>query len=59
MAKTGMTLNYATLFLGVALMKVVRTWDSKTVSLYFPVPSNLKTFDVTYFGHKVASGTVP
>lgn len=34
-------------------------WDSKTVSLYFPVPSNLKTFDVSYFGHKVSSGTVP
>jgi hypothetical protein len=34
-------------------------WDSKTVSVYFPVPSNLKSFDVTFFGQKVTSGTVP
>lgn len=34
-------------------------WDSKTVSLYFPVPSNLKTFDVTFLGQKVAEGKIP
>jgi hypothetical protein len=34
-------------------------WDSKTVALYYPVPSNLKTFDVTFMGQKVATGTVP
>jgi hypothetical protein len=34
-------------------------WESKTVSLYFPVPSNLKTFDVTFLGQKVADGTIP
>jgi hypothetical protein len=34
-------------------------WDSKTVSLYFPVPSNLKSFDVTFLGQKVGSGAVP
>lgn len=34
-------------------------WDSKTVSLYYPVPSNLKTFDVTFYGQKVATGSIP
>jgi hypothetical protein len=33
-------------------------WDSKTLAVYFPVPSNLKTYDVTFLGHKVDASTV-
>lgn len=33
-------------------------WDSKTVALYFPVPSNLRTFQVTFLGQLIADGAV-
>jgi hypothetical protein len=33
-------------------------WDSKTVALYFPVPSNLRTFQVTFLGQLIADGSV-
>lgn len=33
-------------------------WDSKTISLYYPVPSNLRSFDITFLGQKVAQSAV-
>lgn len=33
-------------------------WDSRTLALYFPVPSNIKTFEVQFLGHVVAKGAV-
>jgi hypothetical protein len=33
-------------------------WNSKTVAIFFPVPSNLRTFEVTYMGQKVSAGEV-
>jgi hypothetical protein len=33
-------------------------WDSKTVALYFPVPSNLRSFQVTFLGQVLAEGAV-
>ena len=33
-------------------------WDSKTVALYFPVPSNLRTFQVTFLGQVLTDGAV-
>jgi hypothetical protein len=34
-------------------------WDVQAIALYFAVPANLKSFDVTYMGHVVAKGQVP
>jgi|GEM_PF-4686098 len=34
-------------------------WPAKQVTLYFPVPSNLKTFGVTFLGRQVATGAAP
>jgi len=33
-------------------------WNRETFAAFFPVPSNLRTFDVTFLGHVVAKGQV-